>query len=760
MTELEPRLYMRAEQREMTAKGGGGGARPPWVDIDETGLRSQLAASVQTGLTVLQTMPTEVRSQVGIPIRIELRDQALAKSNRPTAFLTSAGVPPVAVRHAGELISRVRELEGASFERAISTGSTKSDVYAISTIQEISVFEPLKDAFGFDDEAAVDELLAEARAEDKLLRIDLFPWLHSDTRWQHGTTFAEHLQEIGFSIRGIRGNQQRESIYLAPAKATDVAELTNLYGIRHASLEPTYGHWGGVGPQSMAIVGGVDDALRTLLAEDPGPAVVGVLDSGIEAAALEPWVIARERYDLGSEVNPEHGTFVGGLILAGRALNPDEACFDHDSARLIDGQVLPAGPSGIGELELLERMTEVVRKYPQTKVWNCSFARQDELRPIEYSVFASEMDALAAELGILFVQAAGNFNDPGGRPWPPSTPLGDGIASPADAVNSLAVGSLSHRGGRTPVGAPASYSRRGPSFGGQTKPDVSFWSGDFGPSGEVPFAGIRSTVPTDAIAEGVGTSFATPLVSSIAANIWSELDGVNSVEVTPALVKGLVVHGAAINSRNLVNNYRNYYGAGVPLSGIQSLFEDNNSFTTVHDVTLSSKVSWLRAPFPIPACLMTGDGKLRAEVFMTVSYSPILDRACGQEAVRTCVDASFGVIDRSEGDPKITGKVPEVKTTGPHPWESDLVAAGKWSPVRTHHTRFPLGCTGQEWGLKLTLTERHDYEDGIEQRAYVIVTLRGLDDDLQVHADGVRAIQQLALWNTPLSVRTSVTVET
>lgn len=761
MTTLEPRLYLRSEQREMTNKGGGGGARPPWVDIDETGLRSRLVANIQAGLDVLHTMPTEVRDQVGIPIRIELRVQALAKSNRPTAFLTAAGVKPEAVRQPGELISRVRDMEAASLQRAISTGATKADVYAISTIDEISIFEPLRDAFGFDDEAAVYELLEEARTDDRLLRIDLFPWLHSNTLWLRGATFAEHLQRIGFPVRGIRGNQQRESIYVAPAKAADVEELTNLYGIRQAGLEPTYGHWRRIGPQSMAVVGTVDDHLRTVLSQDPGPAVVGVLDSGIETAALEPWVIARERYDLGNEVNPEHGTFVGGLILAGSALNPDEACFDGDSARLVDGQVLPAGSAGIGELELLDRITEVVRKYPQIKVWNCSFARRGELQPLEYSVFASEMDALSAEFRILFVQAAGNFEEVGGRLWPPSTRLDDGIASPADAVNSLVVGSLSHRsGGRTPIGAPASYSRRGPSFGGQTKPDVSFWSGDFGPSGEVPFSGIRSTVPIDAIAEGVGTSFATPLVSAIAANVWSELDGVDGVEPTPALIKGLVVHGAAINSRDLVGNYRNYYGAGVPLSGIQTLFEDHNSFTTVHDVTLASKISWLRAPFPVPACLITADGKLRAEIFMTVSYNPVLDRACGQEAVRTCVDASFGVIDRSDRDLKITGKVPEEKTTGPHPWESDLVAAGKWSPVRTHHTRFPRGCNGQEWGLKLTLTERHDYEDGIEQRAYVIVTLRGLDDGLEVHTDGLRAIQQLALWNAPLSVRTSVTVET
>lgn len=310
------------------------------------------------------------------------------------------------------------------------------------------------------------------------------------------------------------------------------------------------------------------------------------------------------------------------------------------------------------------------------------------------------------------------------------------------------------------MGKPASYSRRGPSFGGQTKPDVSFWSGDFGPAGEVPHSGIRSTIPDDRIAESVGTSFSTPLVSAIAANVWAELDDAPDVVVAPALVKGLVMHGASLSSRSLVGPHKHYYGAGVPLSSERSIFEEPNSFTTVHEVTLRSKVSWLRAPFPVPACLFNSEGKLRAEIFMTVSFSPLLEQAFGQEAVRTSVDASFGVIDRTGPTVKIAGKVPEEKLSGEHAWEADLVADGKWSPVRTHYARFPEGRQGDEWGLKLTLTEREDSSSGIEQQVYVILTLRGIEDGLAVHADGIKQIQKLSLWSTALSQRTSITVDT
>jgi len=758
MPQLEPLLYLRGDQREMGNKGGGGSAKEPWVDVDKSGLRTALAANLASAQAEIANLPDAIADGVGVPLRITLRSQALAKSNRPTSFLDAAGVPATAAGAAGELFARALRTDLSRLRNAVEAGADKGALYAISTIDSISVFRPVPDAFGTADLAGLEDLVSAARADERLIRMDLFPWLHLDTRWVD-ETFGAHLEDIGLQVRGARGTRRRESVYVAPTSAVDIEAMAGLYGIRRATAEPMYSHWRGIVPQAMAIVGTVHDDLRELLAKSEWNAIVGILDSGVSTPLLEPYVQDRESYDLGSDLNAEHGTFVAGLIMAGRALNSAEDCFGDDSAVVVDGQVLPSTP--IGEIELLDRIDETVRKHPDVKVWNCSFASNAQLDPLEYSVFASEMDKLSSERGILFVQAAGNYEGLPVRTWPaPPILMADGLAAPGDAVNSLVVGSLTHRpGARTPQGSPASYSRRGPSFGGQTKPDVSFWSGDFGPAGEIPLAGVRSTVPGDKIAEGVGTSFATPLVSAIAANVWAELDGINGIDVTPSLVKGILVHSAAVSSRDLVGPHKNYFGAGVPRSGLRSLFENEGSFTTVHQVVLQSKINWLRAPFPVPACLITDAGKLKAEIFMTVVYSPVLDQACGEEAIRTCVDGSFGVVERDGARITITGKVPEDKTSGAHPWESDLVAAGKWSPVRTHHAKFPQGVSGDEWGLKLTLTEREDDEDGIEQIVYVFLTFRGLDEGLPVHADGVAAVQQLALWNRQLAQAASVVVE-
>lgn len=61
--------------------------------------------------------------------------------------------------------------------------------------------------------------------------------------------------------------------------------------------------------------------------------------------------------------------------------------------------------------------------------------------------------------------------------------------------------------------------------------------------------------------------------------------------------------------------------------------------------------------------------------------------------------------------------------------------------------------------MKLTLTEREDFAEGIEQVAYVMLTLRGLEPGLPVHADGIREVSRLALWNTELSQRTGIQID-
>lgn len=755
MSTLEPGLFLRSMSEELGRKSGGGASKDPLVDITPE-FRSSLRAGLEIGFQALRDV-SEPQRKLGIPLRIQLRERAFAKSNRPTKLLADADAAPQASERVGELIARVTAAQLSQLASAVD--STKgADQYAISAFEAFSVWRPIEDGFRTNSVEDVNNCLEISHTSDTPLRIDFFPWLSLDSEVGEELSIRELLRRLGFRLLAVSKSVSRPSAYFQVTEDARGGGLTNLYGIRRASLAPSYGAYPDVVPQSFVLGGPVAQSIIDDVSSGPTrAAAVGILDSGVDSTLLAPWTLATEIYDPPSYQDPLHGTFVAGLVAACASLNPLDTCFPSDAASFIDAQVLPAGP--IDEATLMTRIDDALAKHAGTvKVWNCSFGNADQLDPLEYGVLANQMDRWSEQYGVLFVQAAGNYADTPSRTWPPdpSVTINDGISSPAEAVHSLAVGSLSHRGGAAPFGAPSSYSRRGPSFGGQQKPDLCHWSGDLDLAGSINGTGISSISPSNETSESVGTSFATPIVSSIAANVWEELSAAPDMpEVTPALVKGLLVHSASLDNA-VPAIHQHFYGAGVPSGNLASLFDAENCFTTVHQVDLSS--TWMRTPFPMPDCLFTDAGKLRAEITMTLSYSPKIDEAFGEECVRTSVEASFGVVSQGTKGPTISGKVPEDRPSGGYAWEAQRIAEGKWAPIKTHRARFSQGVAGDDWGLRLSLTTRESTQQPVQQTAYVILTLKAIDPDLPVHQDGIAAVNRLGLWHTQLSPQATINV--
>ncbi|MEJ3403929.1 S8 family peptidase [Rathayibacter sp. YIM 133350] len=757
MTELNPILLLPYTRQELRPKQGGGSSPEPLVDIG-TAFRQEVASRLD-GLAAVADAHNATPERP-LPVKIRLHERALAKSNRPYALLNAHALPVEAVDRIGELVVGATGSNLRSLASTVEGATSKADRYAISTLAAIESWD-LSDIFGVEDLEAAAALVEQARTSGRHLKITLFPWMemHLSPETMIETDHEGQLQAIVPAVKELAQSYVRDAnvelysamvatsrpvIYAMPTELTTVQALISIPGVRKIGIADEFTTGLDSQPEFYSPVRPfASTEMRERSTDVP---VVGVLDTGVSAGHLDPWVADRVTYVVGAERDPGHGTFAAGLVVDSRGLNDGDGSFPDDTAAIVDAQVMPGG--GISEAFLHERVVEVVTdpRMGHVKVWNCSFGSRRVGTP-EYGTFAQELDAISAEQGVLFVIAAGNYTDGPERGWPPAagSALEDRISSPAEAVRALTVGARAHRGGRVSAGAPASYTQRGPNFAAHIKPELCHWAGDVSATGELDGFGVRSLVPSGELAESVGTSFAAPQVSSIAANTWQILEQSGAVQqVTPELVKGLLVHSAALADTSTEAEYRDYYGWGVPPESAEVLGNGAGSFTTVHEVVLTPGSTWLKAPFPVPDCLITDGNKFRGEVFLTIAYSPPIDPAFGAEAVRYEVDGGFGSMMMS---PKGTLEFKSI-TPGERPnselWEASQIAEGKWAPIKTYRHRYPRGKAGGDWALRLSLTERVSNEIGREQLVYAILTFRGLEDGMPVYRNGVEAVQRLS----------------
>jgi hypothetical protein len=679
-----------------------------------------------------------------------MRPAALAKSNRPYKLLGQAGLEVVAAEAPGEIIAAGTPGRLRLLSTIINRATAQRDLFDLSTFAQVDLWEVLVPD-------------AESRPEiDDAYEVAYFPWANGSLVVSDRTRTAlssisgagqrialqdaQTLDQVkaALEIRVLaRVSSEAHLVEVVRGSRESMVGLSGVLGVRSVTRAPEYEVVTLAPAQPGAIVAQVP-----LDSPDTSVPIVGVLDSGVSSAVLAPWVVATERYDVPPSLDTFHGTFVAGLVANSAGFNPGGQPFPRQGARVLDAQVLPTGAISVDLL--LERIVEIVERYSDTvRVWNCSFASPTPEKNPHYTALALQLDALSDQLGVLFIQAAGNF-EPAGQPsraWPPNGAAGpdDGICSPAEAIRSLTVGALSHLGGFVPVGRPSSYSRRGPSFAFHVKPEITHWAGDVDASGSLSGHGVRSIGAGDLVVEGIGTSFSTPIASSIAANAWSEVESSGAVsQVTPELIKGLLAHSAALSADAPSKDHRHYTGWGRPDSASGLLQNFDNEFTTVHEVDLPQQGVWTKAPFPMPDSLLTAEGKFRGEVIMTISYAPPIDPNFGAECVRYEVSGGFGFQFQSNG--KLNYKsITEEDAPTPEP---GLIADGKWSPLKTYRKRFPRGqAGGLAWALRLELLQRMQDEQSRSQRVYAIVTLRSFEPDVEVYQRGVAAVNALRLEN-------------
>lgn len=429
------------------------------------------------------------------------------------------------------------------------------------------------------------------KADAFFLDVELWPLERSPARDSLLKAFEKWVEASGMEVAD---SMSRPSLilYRLRVSTTTLPLLLAHRDVRFVDLPPTYA----LDVNVFAIAVGDVPPPRTAPA---GSAAIAILDTGVvrNHPFLRGAVGEAKSFVDGADAADEHGhgTSVAGLALFhdihDRAARRDFGC----DVRIFSGRVLEA--NGRAQPKLLEKQVESAVEYFSTnygvKVFNLSVG--DESKPYDNGHvrgLAVTLDEISRTRKVLFVVAVGNYR---GREEPPRwrsdypryllDRSSSRLLDPAPALNVLTVGGLARyeapiqASGTDPAfqcvartNQPSPFSRSGPGPRNAIKPDLVDYAGNYAVnvgSETAPLANSLGEVSLnhafaagDLLSEKVGTSFAAPKVSHLAAKVIGRYPDASLNLVRALLVGSAKVPKAALDLSLEPDELRRLVGYG------------------------------------------------------------------------------------------------------------------------------------------------------------------------------------------------------
>lgn len=452
--------------------------------------------------------------------------------------------------------------------------------------------------------------------------------------------------------------------------------------------------------------------LQVLPNTDTG--IACIFDSGVIRGSryIDGSIVGREE-PLGPPHSVDHGTFVASRVIYGDSLRDQEAAGQlQPSVKVLSvstathdgiGNRKPAGTEGLMRLiwDTVKRWHGRIRVYNISQnLFSNNIADDCTIADDIVSPLAAELDKLARRYRVLFVLTAGNYPRPRGIPPAESYPNyfaspATRVVAPAEAVLALTVGAIAQRansGSLAPMDAPSPFTRRGPGFAKFRKPDLVAHGGNYGlnwqPTADLSTAGIGSH--GDQLCLGCGTSFAAPLVTRLAAQLFGSIP-----DATPELVRALLVHFATPSNGLSVTNLTELIGNGQP-NPERVLQSTQWAQTFVHVSNLPHR-EIRQIEFYVPKAIAGRSGRRRVTIQATIVSAPETDRTLKAGYCKSHVrcklvkrDGSGDLkkVDENDGNTvlrdRYAGVVRLEKTF------SANVAGGFWRLLMEHESRWTL----------------------------------------------------------------------
>lgn len=457
--------------------------------------------------------------------------------------------------------------------------------------------------------------------------------------------------------------------------------------------------------------------------------VIGVIDTLFdEHVYFSEWV---EYHDMLADDIPRlpedfrHGTAVSSIIVDGGSANP---VMDDGCGRFRVRHFGVANAKQFSSFSILRNIEEIITRNKDIKVWNLSLGSKIEVNENFISPEAAILDRIQYENDIIFVIAGTNKST--------EDPHHKRIGAPADSINALVVNSV------TQDNKPAEYARCGPVLSFFTKPDISYYGGDY----HFP---MRVCTPTGE-AFVAGTSFAAPWIARKMCYL------INVLGLNREVAKALIIHASTGWEKQRESSA--LIGHGIVPIKIEEILRSPNDEIRFILSGVSEKYNTYNYNIPVPVHI----GKHPFVAKATLSYFPYCSRNQGVDYTNTELDISLGRINGTK-IATINNNY-QIDDVEHFTLEKDARKYfRKWDNVK--HIREVLSKNGRSkkvydkglWGISLKTKERLDEKYGEGINFGIVVSLKEINGQNRIE-DFIRHCSLRGWLVTKLDVETRIDI--
>lgn len=652
MDKLLPiKFFEKRKQDDQITEAGGSKELPKWVKQgDDLTQHSQHLAGKMTEVVEVFASRKQETHELPMILATTINENAIAKSHRKAVvdLLNSdsqsnvIGIDPVIptskteksdshsdkkkeedVQESRRLLSLVASDELLSnISRALS--DPNSNAKLISSIENMEPFKASVDGYN---------------PQNKAYRVRLHDYHDHHRNLLAQTLFKNKCKDNDITIdREARYSHDMRIYRVTLDSLEDMKTLCNFDGV--LSIEeaiPIKSGWDSLNGNDVPVVKRPQDGV-----EYP---VVGVLDSGINNNAyLSPWILGKNEVYYGKELQDKsHGSKVASVLEYSDEIN-GTSHFATDGVMMFEAIVIPdLNKENIYPEDLIDNIRDAIERHKDIKIWNISVGTDEESELDSVSEYGMALDNIADENEVLIIKSAGNSNAfiHGKEP--------ERIAKMADSVRALVVGSIADERRAfddADVDMPSPFSRKGPGPIHLIKPDLVAYGGNAGISldGNLTTTGVKVLDASGKPSEAPGTSFSTPWITRIAAELYHLLDS----DFDPLLIKALMIHNAnyPAGERMKMDDKTKFMGFGMPSGTRDILYNSENEITLILRDKLPKGHFIDVLDFPFSKSMVGPDGLFHGQLILTMVSSPILRASEGPEYCQSDIKVAFGTMEK------------------------------------------------------------------------------------------------------------------